>query len=230
MPFSKKSLDFLFENRLNDSKEWYNEHKDVYKECITKPFTELLSELAPVFEKIDDKLIYTPSRISRVYRDTRFSKDKSLFRDNIWFTVSRRKERYEQLPGFYFDINQSGFEYGCGYYQASTETMQEIRSMVLDGSKSWKDAEKAIKSQSVFTLAGDCFKRSRFPDESEEKRRWLDRKNIFVCAGSHDFNMLFSDKLADKLKEEFPLIAPVYKLFIKAEENITEKRFHTSGE
>ena len=39
MPFSKKTLDFLLENRLNDSKVWYKEHKEDYKQYVAEPFS-----------------------------------------------------------------------------------------------------------------------------------------------------------------------------------------------
>lgn len=224
MAFTKRSLEFLFENRLNDSREWYNEHKDEYKQLITEPFAALLTELAPMFDEIDPKLVCDRRRISRVYRDTRFSKDKTLFRDHIWATISRPKQNTEP-PCFYFDISQRGFEYGCGYYCADKNSIEALRELVKSGSKEYKAAEKALRAQSVFTMGGDMYKREHFPDEPEDKRNWLNRKNVFFFCESKDFDLLFSDDLADRLKQDFQLLAPVYKLLIKAEENAAAQRF-----
>lgn len=219
MPFSKKSLDFLFENKLHDSREWYEEHKDIYREHITKPFTALTSELAPFFGEIDSQLICTPKRISRVRRDTRFTKDKSLFRDHIWITVSRPKERFEQIPGFYFCIEQTGFSLGCGYYQAGTESMEAIRKLILESDSSFAKAEKALKAAPGFTLEGEMYKRSRFSGESAEKQNWLNRKSLCVNLSSGDFDMLFGNGLSEYLKCEFTKIVPFYRFLMKAEEN-----------
>ncbi|MGN0586819.1 MAG: DUF2461 domain-containing protein [Oscillospiraceae bacterium] len=223
MTFAKRSLEFLFENRLYDSKEWYNEHKDEYKKLITEPFAELLTELAPMFDEIDPKLICDRRRISRVYRDTRFTKDKTLFRDHIWATISRPKQNTE-VPSFYFDISQHGFEYGCGYYCADKNSIEALRELVKSGSKEYKAAEKALKGQSVFTMGGDMYKREHFPDQPAEKQNWLNRKNVFFFCESKDFDLLFSDRLADRLKQDFPLLAPVYRLLIKAEESAAAER------
>ncbi len=225
MPFSQKSLDFLFENRLNDSREWYNEHKHIYKECVTKPFTELLAELAPMFDEIDEKLICAPRCISRVSRDCRFSKDKSLYRDHIWFSV-RRPKNERPTPELYFCIEQGGFSYGCGFYAMPKETLEEVRELILSGSSLYKDAAKSLKEQDVFTLDGEMYKRNHYPESSEEDCLWLNRKNLYANCVSNDYNLLFSDKLADKLKEDFPKLKEFYRLLVTADELAAEKKFH----
>jgi hypothetical protein len=83
--FSDKALRFLLENRMNNSKQWYDSHKDEYKKYVYNPFVELVNELAPAVLQIDSQIITVPSKIiSRVRRDTRFTKDKTLYRDNVW--------------------------------------------------------------------------------------------------------------------------------------------------
>ena len=225
MPFSQKSLDFLFENRLNDSREWYNANKHIYKEYVTKPFTELLNALAPMFEEIDPRLVCAPRCICRVNRDCRFSKDKSLYRDHIWFSVKPPKcER--PLPEFYFCIEQGGFSYGSGYYCMPKETMDELREMILSGNKLYTAAKESLKEQDVFVLGGEMYKRNHFPDQSEEDCCWLNRKSLHVSAFSTDKELLFSDRLVDKLKEDFPKLAPFYKFVCAADAIAAEKKFH----
>lgn len=103
MQFSQKSVDFLFENRLHDSREWFNAHKEDYRTYVTEPMKELILELAPTILKIDPLIEINPNRISRLYRDMRLHPD-SIFRDHIWYTFSRSREQYHALPGFYFSI------------------------------------------------------------------------------------------------------------------------------
>lgn len=225
MPFSQKSLDFLFENRLNDSRVWYNENKHIYKEHVTKPFTELLAELAPMFDGIDEKLVCAPKCICRVNRDCRFSKDKSLYRDHIWFSVKRPKTDHS-MPEFYFCIEQGGFSYGCGYYAMPKETLDEVRELILSGSRLYKDAAASLENQSVFELGGEMYKRNHYPDSSEKDALWLNRKSLYVNCQSSDYELLFSDRLADKLKEDFPKLKEFYRLLVTADEIAAEKRFY----
>ena len=217
MPFSARSLDFLFENTLNDSKVWFNEHKEEYKQNIVLPFAKLVTDLTDTMLEIDSEFICDPKRISRLYRDARYSKGKSVFRDYVWYSFSRSREAYD-FPGYYFSISPKGFDYGCGYYYASTETMNILRGLILSGDKTAKSALKAYKEQDIFELYGEMYKRDRYPEESPEKRNWLNRRQIGLSCESKDFDLLFSDRLAEKIAADFKKIAPVYKLFITATE------------
>ena len=220
MNFSTKSIDFLFENCLNDSRTWFKEHKADYDEYVIAPFRELIEKLTDTMLKIDGRFICDPKRISRIYRDARYAKGGSIFRDHLWYTFSRTTEAYKSLPGYYFSISTKGFSYGCGYYYASTESISEIRSLILKKDKAAKKALKTYKEQEVFRLYGDFYKRDRFPDASDSEKEWLNRKEMGVSCESTNFELLFSDKLADKIAEDFKTIAPIYNMFMKAEENI----------
>ena len=141
----------------------------------------------------------------------------------MWCTFSRGRNLYKSLPAFYFDISGNGFEYGCGFYVASAEAMNNMRSMILSGSPYFAAALEAYKSQDTFELYGDKYKRDKYPDESEERADWLNRKTIGLCALSKDWELLFSDRLYEKIAADFAAIAPVYNFFLKAEEMSSDK-------
>ena len=216
MPFSQRSVDFLFENRLHDSREWFNEHREDYRIYVTEPMKELILELAPTILKIDPLIEINPARISRLYRDMRLHPD-SIFRDHIWYTFSRTREQYHALPGFYFSIGAAGISYGCGYYCASAGSMNALRTLMLAGDDSFKQAFLAVEKQKTFSLYGDMYKRSKFPDQPEELRRWLDRKGIGLSCDTNDPGVMFSEKLAKKVASDFRRIAPFYDFCMKAE-------------
>lgn len=216
MSFSQKTIDFLLENRLNDSKSWFNAHKDEYEKYVREPFKEFTSALLPRMQEMDE--LITSVRVSRIYRDARFSKGGSVFRENMWCTFGRTRELYKALPSFYFDISGRGFEYGCGYYTASSESMDNMRSLILADSPYFAAAREAYGKQDIFELYGDMYKRSKFPGRSEEERFWLDRKTIGLSSLCTDREILFSDKLCEKVADDFERILPVYDFFMKAEE------------
>ncbi len=218
MNFSRKSIDILFELKLRDSKDYYEERKPDYKKFVTEPFTQLAAELEPVFKNIDSELVCTPKCVSRVRRDTRFTRDKSLFRDHIWLNVSRPRERMGDVLSFYFCIMQTGFSYGCGYYHTPAKVMESLRKIILDDEKEYANVKKMLKSCPQFSLDGEMYKKNRFPDENEDKQFWLNRKSISVNASSNDYELLFGDRLIPFIKSEFEKLAPVYRLCLKAEE------------
>ncbi|MBE6904214.1 MAG: DUF2461 domain-containing protein [Ruminococcaceae bacterium] len=213
-----KALDFLFENRLKDSKQWFEAHKGQYRELVVEPLIELSRKLSDTMLEIDTRIIVEPKKtISRIYRDIRFSRDKTLYRDVMWLVFMRDKKLYNGLPGYFFEFSPRGFRYGCGYYQASNESLNQIRSLILSGDKSFKKALKTYESQDVFSLEGDKYKRSRYPEAPENVKDWLERKNFCFIHNSKDFELLFSKDLADTLKKDFLLIEPIYEFLSKAQ-------------
>lgn len=90
--FTPDMLDFLAENHLRNSKSWYDEHKDVYKKLVTEPFYALVEEMSPHMLEIDPQFVTIPSKsVARVRRDTRFTKNKDLYRDHIWIVFRHPK-------------------------------------------------------------------------------------------------------------------------------------------
>ncbi len=218
MPFSQQTLDFLFQNRIEDSREWFRAHKSDYEQLVHAPMIELVERLTPGMLRIDPLFNCVPrSCISRIYRDTRFAKDKSIYRDVMWCSFMRDKKIYHGLPGFYFEISPCGFQYGCGYYQASSESLEAMRKMIKEEDRVFKSALNAYQKQKVFCLEDAKYKRTRNPDQPAELREWLDQRNICLNAACGDLQLLFSDSLADRLAQDFALIAPVYRFMIEAE-------------
>ena len=226
MPISEKTVNFLFENRVVDSKAWFTEHRADYDSLVLEPLRELVTDLKPAMLSIDPQLICEPKvgrSISRIYRDTRFSNDKSTFRDVMWCVFIRDKKLYEGPPAFWFEFSPRAFRYGCGYYQASADSMEAMRTLILNDDKSYIAAQNAFKKQSIFRLEDTKYKRSRYPDQPEEKREWLDQKSLCFLTDSTDFDFLFSDGLADKLAHDFALLAPMYDFMMNAEARVIKK-------
>lgn len=219
--FGPDALRFLFENKMNNSKEWYDSHKGQYKKYVHTPFVELVTELAPVASEIDPLIITTPSKlISRVRRDTRFSKDKSLYRDNAWLVFLRDKSLMSSSPCYWFEISQKGSSYGVGYYDADTASMAEMRKIILDRHPLFLAALDCYDSQEKFRIGGEMYKRSKFPDQPESIRSWLDRKNMYFESVQNDFSLAFSKDLPEALKKGFRQLKPIYDFFLAAESRV----------
>ena len=77
--FSAEGVDLLQLNRLQNSKEFYDAHKDEIKRLSIRPFHELIAEMTPEMVKIDPQFVTVPSRmVSRVRRDTRYTRINAL--------------------------------------------------------------------------------------------------------------------------------------------------------
>ena len=102
------------------------------------------------------------------------------------------------------------------YYAASASYMSAYRSLILAGDAAFERARRAFEHQKVYALTGGCYKRPHYPDQPEQLRAWLERRQICFTAQSADFPLLFSQGLADKLAEDFRLLAPIYRFLLRA--------------
>lgn len=217
MFFTQEALDFLFENRVMDSSIWFNDNREKYISLIKEPMHKLINELAPEVSKIDPLIITKPSRcISRIRRDTRFTHDKTLYRDVVWGVFMRDKKLFPCPPGLFFEFWPSGFRYGCGYYNSDSKTMEMMRQLILEGNRSFKKAKRAMEKQKIFKIEGDMYKRSRYKDQPEDLRFWLDRKNILAARTFDSPEILFFDNLKDTLIDGFNLLKPLYDFICEA--------------
>ena len=227
--FTQQTLDFMFENRINNSKIWFEEHRGDYEKHLLHPFQALVENIAPYMLDIDPEMVTEPKvtrTISRIHRDTRFSKDKSKYRDSMWLFFRRDKKLYPNYPSFFFELRPAYAWWGCGMYMADSSYLESYRSLILNGNKSFKEAQRALKKQDRFTFDTDgAYKRSKYPDMSAELRIWLDRKSVYMMHTEEDPSTCFGDGLPDRLIADFQLLAPLYQFLISVcEHRITPER------
>ncbi len=219
--FTEKTFSFLFENRLQNDRAWFAEHRREYEEYVLAPMTELAKTLAPTVSAIDADIVTTPrvnKVLSRIYRDTRFSYDKSLYRDQLWLSFKRDKRLYPHYPEFFFVASRKSFCYGCGYYAPTPAAADSIRSLILENDPLFRKAKKVCEQNDAFVLDGDRYKRSRYPQQSEDLREWLDRKALSVVVRSDDLSLLYTPDLANRIAKDYQALRPVYRFFLHAEE------------
>lgn len=216
--FTPQMLEFLMENHLQNSKPWYEAHKEQCRKLVTEPFYALAEAMAPTIHEIDPQLVTEPYRaLSRVRRDTRFTKNKDLYRDHAWLTFRHPKTSIGSSLCYYFEVEQDGWGYGVGFYQIPSDVREEYRQMILNHDVTYLAAQKAVQENPCFTLFGEMYKRNLFPQTSEQEQAWLNRKNIGLSFFSDDFDALFHGDFYDIMIHRLKRIAPFYHFLHTAE-------------
>jgi len=84
MPFTPKTLAFLRALKRNNDREWFKARKDDYEQHVREPMIMLLARLADDFRRFAPELVADPKvSLYRIYRDTRFSADKTPLKTNV---------------------------------------------------------------------------------------------------------------------------------------------------
>ncbi|WP_072807417.1 DUF2461 domain-containing protein [Rhodococcoides yunnanense] len=114
VPFS--ALDFYEDLEADNSKLWWDAHREVYERSVKAPMVELLAELESEFGS---------AKVFRPYRDVRFSKDKTPYKTHQGGFVARGGSL-----GFYVQIDPAGLYVAGGFYAATTEGIARYRESV----------------------------------------------------------------------------------------------------
>ena len=100
-----ESIQLLCENRFNDSRSFYQEHKEELKEGITVPMRQIMLDLSELMLDIDDMMLTDPVRsVARIYRDTRGHRNKIKYRENLWMFFRRYKNEFPGAPFYFFEF------------------------------------------------------------------------------------------------------------------------------
>ena len=212
--FSPKTLKFLRGLKANNNKAWFQAHRADYEEYVLQPLRNLVMDLGEFMLTIDPYLEIAPAvnkTISRIYRDTRFSKDKSPFRSTVWFTFKNQsKDWMTHVCGYFFELSPNSYRYGMGFYNAAPAIMSRFRQMIDENPLEFAKAISFFDKQKTFVLEGDKYKRIIDKTKPEKIQNWYQRKNMYLVCNRKIDDALFSNKLIDKLIYGFGLVAPFY--------------------
>ena len=125
-------LEYLMGIAMNNYREYFLATRGEYERHVKRPLYALAEALVPTALAIDADMEQRPSRIvSRIRRDTRFTKDKSPYRSNMWLSFHPTGRPKSECFGLYYDISPRASCYGAGFYDCSPERARWLRGKLL---------------------------------------------------------------------------------------------------
>jgi len=214
--FSQKTFNFFAGLKENNYKPWFEEHKAVYEKEVLQPLKSLVLAMTPAMYSIDSQMNFNPNKVvSRIYRDIRFSTDKTPYKTNMWMTFQRMVPNWEAFPGFYLDINAEGYQYGMGLYMAKKNIMEEYRAKIEYEPESFRQMTKDLTGKHRFVLGGDEYKRPVNNSLPEYFQPWIQRKSIYLYKDCPVGKELFDKGFAQHLSNEYALLQPLYDFLVE---------------
>jgi len=210
--FSPRTIDFMWNLRLNNNKAWFEAHKEQFRQDFDAPMRALGRE---VFERISAEherhgFIH---KVSRVYRDARRVRDGQPYRPNLWFSIEKPAEEWTSTPVFWFELAPDDWCYGLGYYAAKALTMAKFRARIDRDPKKFEKLIAPLAKQSEFVLEGDEYKRKKTAP-TPQTATWYNMKSLSLIHRQQHGEELFSSALADRLTDGYRFLMPFYDYFI----------------
>ena len=147
------SFKFLKELKKNNNREWFKKNKDRFDEANAnaKNFLQSVEDELNKFDQIEKKKLF------RIYRDVRFSKDKTPYSTS--FRMSLGREGAFRRGGYYIKLEPGGTMIGGGFYGPSSDDIKLIRSHIATDDKPLRKILKSKKFKDTFgELMGDQVK------------------------------------------------------------------------
>lgn len=138
--FDRDAVQFLHELSLEMNREWFEANKDRYKRVWVEPMTALLDHVRTKLAKAYAPTKLGPPKLFRIYRDTRFSKDKSPYKTHVAGSIPLRAN----CSALYFHVGLDEEFVGCGTYFFDDKELPRWRKLVA-ADKTGKDIEAILK-------------------------------------------------------------------------------------
>ena len=179
--FRPEAIQFLAELAENNDRAWFQPRKADYDGLLKEPMEALVAALADRFEARGIPLRADPKRsIFRIYRDTRFSKDKSPYKTNLGIHFRHERAKDAHAPGFYLHIGPDEVFAGGGMWHPDTQTANRVRQAIVEDPDRWRKATRTGGFAKRLELGGDSLK--RVPTWADVDHRYADdlrRKDFF---------------------------------------------------
>jgi uncharacterized protein (TIGR02453 family) len=214
--FTRETFRFFRDLARNNRTDWMEENRERYKRCVVRPFRDLCDALAPAMLRLDARFDVTGrsgANFSRINRDTRFAKDKTPYRAQMYlkFGVPFGDGEAGQLyTGVFADTVTAGFRIYSGS-KRKLSALGLIAEPRVNENPRWPSQQKkrlARKYESYWysTQKGEWTKRSGWPASPEEWKKlqgWVVRRKLGVAPA---LRSSFSRDLIKTFRELYPLL------------------------
>ncbi len=180
--FPKEGLTFLRQLKKNNNREWFARHKDDFEESVRFPMQCLLSSLkAPMADIAPEIEIDSKKSIFRIYRDTRFSKNKAPYKTHI-AAILHPRGHWESNAGYYVHIEPEGIYAGGGIYMPDGGQLKKIRKAIAENGREFLAIVEGKKFRKTFgTLEGNKLQRAPLGTPVDHPMiEWLKYKQFYA--------------------------------------------------
>jgi uncharacterized protein (TIGR02453 family) len=223
--FPSQALKFYEELSANNNREWFRANKGRYETHVLLPAQAFVITFGERLKLLSNAIEYDArtsgmGSIMRIYRDMRFSKDKTPFKTNLGIVFWEGRRKKLENPGFYFHLDSTGASLYAGLYRFPKIFLGAYRDAVIDR-RLGPDLESILEDFSVggeFEVGGEQNKRvPRGYDPEHPRARWLRQTGLWVQAPFLDPVVLSSPELVDVCFDYAVSMIPLHKWFVQVD-------------
>ena len=217
-PLDPSFVKFLSDLSQHNTAAWFNENRKTYEREVKKPFTDFVEDMILRIRQHDPEVqIKAADAITRINKDTRFSKDKTPYHTFVAANISACGKKDKAYPGFYFRLSPEGISLYGGVYTVENDMLQRIRHLIAGNPDDFSAAYHRNAFREKFgIIRGERHKRLPEPFQSMAEKEPLIAYKQFYYTATLSPELITSAQLPDTLMEYYLAGKPLNDFLKKA--------------
>ncbi|MDD3214320.1 MAG: DUF2461 domain-containing protein [Eubacteriales bacterium] len=217
--FPEDTVRFFLDLRFHNEASFFNEHRDDYENSVRQPFYDFIDAMAPAVKQVADDMEVRPAKcLARIRRDTRFSKDKTPYRDHLWLLFRRGGETRDASVMYWFELSPEDVAWGLGFWAYNRPAMDALRRRMVHKPE---EVLAALKEARVpdrnLEIYGDRYQRMNPPVELPQALQEIyPLKEIYIKRTGIPLKTAYTKDIVTLCSEDVLRLKPMYQLLRKA--------------
>ncbi|MFN8009630.1 MAG: DUF2461 domain-containing protein, partial [Terriglobia bacterium] len=222
--FTKETLEFLRLLKRNNRRPWFQKHKAIYDEKVRQPMVELVQAMNYELLDLAPELVTEPRKaIYRIYRDIRFSSDKSPYKTHVAALFSPHHLPKHAGAALYVHLDRDEFLVAGGVYMPGPKELWDIRNHVAQHLTAFKEILANRRFKKAFgTLEGEQLSRVPKGFPSDHPAAEFLRYKQFLISAVHPPEVALNSGLLELLRNYTQAMTPLIRFLNMP---LTEERY-----
>lgn len=218
--FYPETIQFLEQLAGNNNREWFQENKGRYEEQVLDVSLAFILSMQDPLAEIAPYFVAEPTRVGgslmRVYRDTRFSKNKTPYKTNIGIQFRHERAKDVHSPGYYLHIAPDQVFVGVGMWRPDSDPLRRIRERIAARASEWKRVLGDRSFKRHFELGGESLVRP--PRGFDKSHECIDdiRRKSFIAVREFEVEDCLKPQFQRTVESSFKVAEPFMRFLCVA--------------
>ena len=207
-------FEFLADLADNNERSWFKANQERYESAVREPSLQFVRDFESPLKAISHHYVAEPKKVGgsifRIFRDVRFSKDKSPYKTHAGIQFRHERGKDVHAPGFYLHLAPNEVFVGVGVWHPAKDELAAIRQAISDDTAGWNAMKEQVLASGRLKLGGDSLSRPpRGFDKEHPALEDLKRKDFILVGDLSEADVLADDatyRVADLFSEAAPLV------------------------
>lgn len=225
--FPNETIEFYRQLEHNNNRDWFEAHKQDYLEYVQKPSLAFITAMGERLKEISSNIVYDTrtngaGSLIRIYRDIRFSPDKTPYKTNLGIVFWEGEGKKSENPGFYFQVAPYGIGFFSGMYDFKKQMLNAYRAAVIDDTLG-VELEEVINNiqSSGYETGGAHYKRVPLSFDPDHPRAdLLKYKTIYASITDLNPVLMTQPEFMDVAFGHWKNMTPLRRWLVKVASNL----------